>query len=373
VKAALLLLLAGVLAAGPQTWTLDHARLVLASRAYDVTDTAQVDQPSYELTFSARAAKSLRRGFRFAGLAHDTLTDTDVRVRFSFARPGRISAFHGPAADTTQPSFPIRATFYYAWYPEAWLRDPVFPYTRFQPSLGFYSTYDARVVRTHLAAMRYAHLNAGIYSWWGADGYPPTDVRFWRYLAAARTTPFRWAIYYEREGYENPSVEKIRSDLEYIRDTYATKPAYLRIDGRFVVFVYGNGEESCDSIAERWRKANTVGAYVVLKAFDGFRSCPAQPDAWHQYSAALADYSLAPDSFMISPGFDERSEPTPRLPRDLTRWHDDIAAMIASNARWQLVLTFNEWPEGTSVESSPEWATPSGYGAYLDVLHELLP
>ena len=47
--------------------------------------------------------------------------------------------------------------------------------------------------------------------------------------------------------------------------------------------------------------------------------------------------------------------------------------MLASGARWQLVLSFNEWPEGTSIESAREWATPSGYGAYLDVLHELVP
>jgi hypothetical protein len=75
---------------------------------------------------------------------------------------------------------------------------------------------------------------------------------------------------------------------------------------------------------------------------------------------------------MVSPGFDEPSEPAVRLARDLTRWREDVAAMIASGARWQLVLTFNEWPEGTSVESAREWATPSGFGAYLDVLHELL-
>ena len=226
-------------------------------------------------------------------------------------------------------------------------------------------------MRTHTDAMRYAHLNAGIYSWWGVDGYPPTDLRFWRYLAAARTTPFRWAIYYEREGYENPTVAKIHSDLEYIRDRYASQPAYLKVDGRFVVFVYGNREDNCDTAA-RWREANTVGAYIVLKAVDDYASCPAQPDAWHQYSAALPEYPLA-DSFMISPGFDERSEAAPRLPRDPARWRDDVAAMVSSNARWQLVLTFNEWPEGTSVESAQEWATPSGHGSYLDALHDLLP
>lgn len=372
--AGLVSLLAAAIVASPaHGWTLAHARHVLATEAFDVTDTSRPDRPTYELTFSPRAAKALRQSFVFAGAAHDTFTDTDVPVRFTFRRPGRIVGFRGPAADTSQPSFPIRAAFYYAWYPEAWFRDPAFPYSLFRPSLDYYSAADARVVRNHTAAMRYAHFDAGIYSWWGPDGYPPTDLRFWRYLAEARATAFRWAVYYEREGYENPSVEKIRSDLEYLRDTYATKPAYLKVGGRFVVFVYGSAEDGCDSMAARWRAANTVGAYIVLKAFAGFRTCSVQPDAWHQYSAALPEYDLAPDSFMIAPGFDETSEPAPRLGRDPARWRADVAAMLASNARWQLVLTFNEWPEGTSVESAREWASPSGYGTYLDALHALLP
>jgi hypothetical protein len=374
VKAALVLLIAGAFATGPphHSWTLAQARHVLVSRTYEVTDASQPDRPRYELTFSPRAAKLLLKGFVFAGLARDTFTDSDVSVQFTFKRPGRITRFRGPAADTSQPAFPIHATFYYAWYPEAWLRYPVFPYSLFHPSLNYYSAYDARVVREHTDAMLYAHLDAGIYSWWSPDGYPNTDERFSRYLAAARTTPFRWAIYYEREGYDDPGVEKIRSDLEYIRDHYAAKPAYLKVEGRFVVYVYGNSADSCDTAA-RWREANTVGAYIVLKGFAGFRTCAAQPDAWHQYSAALAEYDFSPDAFMIAPGFDERSEASPRLTRDVSRWRSDIAAMVASNARWQLVLTFNEWPEGTAVESAQEWATPSGYGAYLDALHELLP
>jgi hypothetical protein len=363
------LVLAALLAAN---WNVADARKALTHRPFFVTDTTQPDRPQYRLTFSPRAARSLRRDFVFAGDARDTLTDADVRVRFTFTRPGRIKNFRGPPADTSQPSFPIRATFYYAWYPEAWSRGSIFPYSRLTPSLGFYSTDEASIVRAHVDAMRYAHLDAAIYSWWGVVGYPPADVRFWRYLAAARTTPFRWAIYYEREGYENPSVERIRSELEYVRNVYATKPAYLRADGRFVVYVYGNAQDRCDTAA-RWREANTVGAYVVLKAFDGFRSCDAQPDGWHQYSAATAAHDLSPDAFMVSPGFDEWSEVPPRLARDLTRWRESVAAMVASGARWQLILTFNEWPEGTSIESAPEWATASGYGAYLDVLHELLP
>jgi hypothetical protein len=381
VKTAAALALLGALLAPaqrstPPKWTLARARTVLTQSPFFVTDKTQADRPEYQLAFSARASRSLRivGGVPvFSGLAHDLTTSADVRVRFTFTRPGRIARFRGPQADPSQPSFPIRAAFYYAWYPEAWFRYPVIPYSRFRPSLDLYSADEARTVRAHTDAMLYAHLDAGIYSWWGRDGYPPTDTRFARYLAAARTTLLRWAIYYEREGYANPSVQTIRADLEYIRDTYASKPAYLKIDGRFVVYVYGNSDDNCDSTAARWREANTVGAYVVLKAFDGFRSCSAQPDAWHQYSAALPEYDLAPDAFMIAPGFDEPSEGSSRLSRDPTRWRADVAAMVASNARWQLVLTFNEWPEGTSVESAREWASPSGYGVYLDVLHQVLP
>jgi Glycosyl hydrolase family 99 len=361
-------LLSALLIASPHGWTLQHARHVLTSKTYVVTDTSQPDRPRYELRFSAR---SLHRGFVYDGNAFDTLTSAAIPVRFTFKAPGRVVGFRGPPADTTQPQFPIRAAFYYAWYPEAWWRDPVFPYSRFHPSLDYYSAADARVVRSHTDALLYAHLNAGIYSWWGADGYPPTDLRFWRYLAAARTTPLRWAIYYEREGYGDPSVAQLRADLQYVRDAYAAQPAYLKVDGRFVVYVYGGAGDGCDTVT-RWHEANTVGAYIVLKAFAGFRDCPAQPDAWHQYSAALAEYDLLPDSFMIAPGFDERSEAEPRLPRDLGRWRADVGGMVASGARWQLILSFNEWPEGTSVESAREWASPSGYGSYLDALHELV-
>src|SRR5436190_441325 len=313
--------------ASPHGWTLAHARHVLTAHTYTIVDTSQPDQPRYELKLSAGA---LHRSFVYDGDALDTLTNTKVSVHFRFQRPGRIVGFGGPAADTTQPSFPIRAAFYYAWYPEAWWRDPVFPYSVFHPSLDYYSAADARVVREHTDALRYAHLQAGIYSWWGRDGYPPTDLRFARYLAAARTTPLRWAVYYEPEGYRDPSVDQIHRDLEYIRDSYAAWPAYLKVDGRFVVYVYGDAGDGC-ATAARWRAANTVGAYIVLKAFAGFRGCAAQPDGWHQYSAALPEYDLLPDSFMIAPGFDERTEPQPRLGRDVTRWRTDVGDMIVSN------------------------------------------
>ncbi|MBW8741937.1 MAG: hypothetical protein JF623_04780 [Acidobacteria bacterium] len=371
--AAALALVVPVTAHRP-TWTLAHARAVLSRSDYAVADTSQPDAPRYHVVFTEKQARGLRRvgsQLVFAGTGHDGYTDADVAVHFTVTRANTLASFRGPAADTSQPAFPIRATFYYAWYPEAWTRGATFPYTFFHPTLDYYSSDGAAVVREQTEAMRYAHLNAAVYSWWGAQS--DTDERFWRYLAAARTTPFRWAVYYEPEGYGAPSVARLRADLEYIRDTYAPRPAYLKVGGHFVVFVYGDAADAC-ATAQRWHDANAgIDAYVVLKAFADFRSCPAQPSAWHEYSSDHAEYSLAPDSYMVSPAFAERREAAPRLARDPGRWRQDVADMVASGARWQLVETFNEWPEGTAVESAREWSSPSGFGTYLDALHDVLP
>lgn len=59
---------------------------------------------------------------------------------------------------------------------------------------------------------------------------------------------------------------------------------------------------------------------------------------------------------------------SPLLKRDLNRWKQNIRDMKASGESWQLITTYNEWGEGTSVEPADEWNSRSGYGQYLDVL-----
>jgi hypothetical protein len=43
--------------------------------------------------------------------------------------------------------------------------------------------------------------------------------------------------------------------------------------------------------------------------------------------------------------------------------------MVASGKSWQIVTSFNEWGEGTAVEGAQEWSGASGFGTYLDILH----
>ena len=264
-----------------------------------------------------------------------------------------------------QPSFPIRAAFYYPWFPEAWTQKGIYPYSNYTPQLGYYSSTDQNILKQHIAMMQYGNIQAGIASWWGQGSQ--TDSKISGLLTAAAGTNFRWALYYENESQGDPSVSQIQNDLTYILNYYAQNPSYLRANGKFVVFVYADTADAC-GMADRWKQADTVGAYIVLKVFPGYTKCTSQPDSWHQYAPAIAADQQGSFSYSISPGFWLKGTPE-RLGRDLTRWTQNVRDMFASGANWQLITTFSEWGEGTIVEPATIWESNSGYGQYLDVLH----
>ncbi len=266
-----------------------------------------------------------------------------------------------------QPALPLRAAFYYPWFPNAWTQGGVYPYTNYHPSLGFYDGGDPAVIKQQIAAMQYGGIAAGILSWWGQGHH--TDARIPTILAATAGSAFRWGLYYEAESQGDPSAATIAADLAYLRDHYGSDPSFLRINGRFVVFVYADGNDAC-GMADRWAQASAgINAYIVLKVFPGYAQCASQPAGWHQYAPAAAADSQGSYSYTISPGFYKIGEAV-RLARDLARWRQNVRDMIASGANFQLVTSFNEWGEGTAVESAAEWTSQSGHGAYLDALHD---
>jgi hypothetical protein len=280
------------------------------------------------------------------------------------ASPGK--QLSGTAADR-QPGFPIRAAFYYPWFPETWRKDGRL-FSKYHASLGEYSSARRAVIRRHLEAMRHGRIEAGIVSWWGRGHR--SDRRLAKILAVTQSirSRFRWTIYYEPEGYGDPGVERVASDLKYVAQRFGRKLAYLRVHGRPVVFVWADGGDGCDTAA-RWRQAaEGLRLYLVLKLFHGYRGCRDQPQSWHEYAPAHSTDERGSDSFSVSPGFWHASETRPRLQRDLDRFRADARRMAASRARWQLVTTFNEWGEGTAVESAREWESRSGHGHYLDAL-----
>ena len=276
-----------------------------------------------------------------------------------------------PAADAPQrasswPSsppigWPIRAAFYYPWFPESehWA-------TRYTPSLGKYDSSDTRVLAAHVAQAQYAGLDAFISSYWGKES--PTAYRLPLVLDAAGSHGFHVAAYYEPESWATPpSSSALNQDFDALHQL-SQHPAWLRVDGKPVLFVYNIGMEASCTAVGRLLAANQGRFHLNLKVFGGYRDCPAQPNSWHQYVPANGYDQQGSDSASISPGFYKFDEPAPRLARDMERFQADLARQVASGARWQLVTTFNEWGEGTAVEPSQEWESESGHGTYLDAL-----
>jgi len=270
---------------------------------------------------------------------------------------------------------PARGAFSYPWFPEAWRQGGISPATHYNPTLGYYDSVG--VMAKHVQALLYGGFQFDVSSWWGQSSYE--DARLSNLLGAAHGTSLKIAPYYEAEGNginnvtgsPNPTSAQITSDLNYLASHYIADPNYLWIAGKPALFVYGDASDNC-STADRWAAANAAAAtrfYVVLKVFSGYAACATQPDNWHQYGPASAEDSQGAHSFSISPGFYKYNESSPRLSRNLTRWVTNINDMNCSRAAFRLVTTFNEWGEGTSVESASQWASTSGWGSYLDALH----
>ena len=253
---------------------------------------------------------------------------------------------------------PIRATFFYPWYPESW-----YPTSHFTPTLG--APYDSSapgVLAYQVAAMEYAHIEVAIASWWGPGTL--TDARIPLLLDAAAGTSLRWTLYYE------PAPGTQSADLAYIYSHYASSPEYEHLDGKPVLFVYSRSVASCADAAS-WVNLNAGRFYLDLQVFGGYQSCAIQPDQWHQYAPAERQDLQAGHSFSVSPGFWLYSSATPLLARDPGAFTQAVQEMVASAEPWQLITTWNEWGEGTAVEDAVQWESADPYGQYVDILHAI--
>lgn len=285
------------------------------------------------------------------------------------------------------PAAPIRAAFYYPWFPEAWNQQGQNPFTNYTPSRGFYST-DVATVRAHIADMQYGRISVGIASWFGPGSV--TDLHWPALMSAAEGTGFGWAPYYEPEGVSDPLPQKIADDLHYLWTKYgaanSSSSGVLYLSGKgMAVFVYNADDlttvKGCDTVS-RWNQARQLLyaqhhelVYVDLKVFPGYASCMGAVtiNGWHQYAPISADHNFAAapgdGAYAISPGYWKSGAPygtAPFLARDRARWQASIASMRASRAEWQLITTYNEWGEGTAIASSSGCRSPAPVGTYCD-------
>lgn len=377
--------------------------LVLPVVVYGASQVFQIASRASEINyFSAEAEAGV--------LANGATVGSDAT-----ALSGKYVEFKTSSSVAFQPTAPYHATFYYMWYktaavdgswsywqdhgnvpPKKWFSKylPDSKPTVFDPATELYSANSYDNFKWQAAKLAEAKQEVAIASWWGPG--TKEDLAFKNIIGdfMARTdNPYpnlRWAMYYEDEGFSDPAVSLIVSDLNHIKANFATSPYMLKIQGKPVVFVYADTGDSTGTMAQRWYEANQqLGNefYIVLKVYSGYATSPYQPSAWHQYAPATRYGIHSPHSAYASPGFWlDDGVATERLVRDPVAFETAVQQMRAANVAWKLVQTWNEWGEGTSVEpgtsvklntttgaEEPDPNGPAFGNLYIDILNRNLP
>lgn len=302
---------------------------------------------------------------------------------FSILLHGRPAQAAAPAAAPAQSlSDPLVLAFYYSWFDEnTWnggqLSD--LPAER-------YVSADRGVMGRHIDQAKAAGIDALIVAWYGPNGDSnQTEANLRALLDEAAARNFRIGILFETDSPFLGDAGSVAGALQHALSVHAAHPAYLRVDGKPVIFfwrssLYGTGAwASIRGQVDAGYNSLWIGEGVDtshLSVFDGHFlysntwNPPADLTAVNQKFAgrvaAMREATGAPKLWVatVMPGYNDVGV---RPNSGFARGRDGGAyyaqswqAAIASNPNWVVVTSFNEWPEGTYIEPS------AAYGdAYL--------
>jgi glycoprotein endo-alpha-1,2-mannosidase len=138
---------------------------------------------------------------------------------------------------------------YYGWYgkPEyhSWgevdeVRHATYKTARF-PFKGAYSSHDPEVLDWQIEQARTHGITGFVVSWWGLGQWESWhDESLGLLLARAEQKHFKVSVYLEQApGAGHGQIERAIGEISAVLTRYGTKPAFLKVDGKPVIFAYG--------------------------------------------------------------------------------------------------------------------------------------
>ncbi len=289
------------------------------------------------------------------------------------ARPSPTQAADGPLA----------LAFYYAWFDESsWGADkvPDFPVPR-------YASRDRAAIERHVSQAQGAGIDALVQSWWGPGN--PTEENFVTLLDVAQGKGFRAAVDFEVTSPFYTDRAAMVAGLRYLIQSHTAHPAYLRWNGKPVIFFWRQQQYSvADWAAIRAEVDPARSTLWIAEGIDpGYL---AQFDGLHLYSVAWdptpadqlvkwgnqvrASEAQGGDKVWVAtvmPGYDDtrlgRPDGFRRERAGGAYYRETFRGARESGADWIIITSFNEWPEGSYIEPSELYGD-----FYLTLTRELI-